>query len=114
MTGALADSIGPALGTWPEPLERRSLVGVDLLDEEIVSDEIVVVLGVREGGVEEPLQVARDAPWTVAQHGTCVRDRLPANVFEHEARLTRGGSDVLGTRGHDRPGRRRRALGALG
>jgi len=40
MTGALADSIGPALGTWPEPLERRYLVGVDLLDEEIVSDEL--------------------------------------------------------------------------
>ena len=60
MARALADPRGAAEGAGAKALERRALVGVGLLDEQVVADELVVVLRVGDRRVEQLLEVPRD------------------------------------------------------
>ena len=56
---ALADGVARPMRARPEALERRPLVGVDLLDVQVVADEVVVVLRVRDRGLEQRSSHAR-------------------------------------------------------
>jgi hypothetical protein len=48
VTGALANPRRAAHRARPEPLDRRTLVGVHRLDVQVLANELVVVLGVRD------------------------------------------------------------------
>src|SRR5258705_3613020 len=54
----LVDRERPTLGAWPPALDRPALVGVGLEDDEGLGGQVVVVLGVGRGAVEDPLDVA--------------------------------------------------------
>src|SRR5436190_23665286 len=94
----LADSRGPAQSARTVALERRPLVDVHLADLEIVGDEIVVVLRVGDGGVQELQDVPRSRSRRVYEYGTRLVDVLAANVVDHETRLARCVTYVLRAR----------------
>src|SRR5205807_930743 len=99
---SLPDTVGPPLCARAEPLQRRTLVGVDLLHEEVVPDQVVVVLSIRDRRLEQPLEIARDAARTVAEQRAGLTDRLAADMVDHETRLARRRAHVLGPCRHDR------------
>src|SRR5437588_8386721 len=76
-------------------LECRPLVDVGLSHRELVGDELVVVLRVGDGRVEQLQNVPGRRARGVRQYGTRLVDRLAANVVDHEPRLARGAADVL-------------------
>ena len=76
----------------PEPLDRRTLVGVDRLDVQVLADELVVVLGVRDRGLEQLAPVPRDRTRRVSEDSSRLLDALPADVVAHEPRLARATS----------------------
>src|SRR3954453_19072353 len=94
MAGALADARGAAHRTRPVALERGALVGVGLGDLQLVADELVVGLRVRDCRFENL------APVTGGRAGGEVEDRaglghrLAADVIAHEPGLAGGGADV--------------------
>src|SRR4051794_1613426 len=100
----LANSRGPSQSARTVALERRPLVYVCLGDLEIVGDEVVVVLRVGNGGVQELQNILRGRTRRVHQYGTRLIDILAANVVDHEPRLTRGVTHVLGTRANGQIG----------
>jgi hypothetical protein len=60
MACALADSGGAPLSAWPEPLDRGALVGMDRLDVQVLTDQVVVVFRIRDRGFEQLAPVTRD------------------------------------------------------
>src|SRR5215212_3796301 len=80
VAGALADPRRAPLGARLEPLERWPLVHIDLADPELVSDQLVVVLRVGDGGVEKLEHVARGRTRRRGQDGTRVVHGLAADV----------------------------------
>src|SRR3954453_20477568 len=94
----LANSRGPPQSARTVALERRPLVYVCLGDLEIVGDEVMVVLRVGNGGVQELQNILRGRARRVHEYGTRLIDILAANMVDHEARLTRCVTHVLGTR----------------
>src|SRR6516225_8143916 len=58
VAGALADAVAAALCTGRETLQRGALLHVDRLDLQVVDVGTVVVLGVRDGGLERLLDDA--------------------------------------------------------
>src|SRR4029453_13354943 len=55
---ALVDRERPTLGTGLPALERRALVGRGLDDDEVLSRQVVIVLGIGRGALQHPLDVA--------------------------------------------------------
>src|SRR5215212_5890442 len=98
VTRPLADSRGPAQSARTVALECRPLVDVCPTDLEIVGDEIVVVLRVGDGGVQELQDVPRSRARRVGEYGTRLADILAADVVDHEPRLARRVAHVAGTR----------------
>src|SRR5712691_10220095 len=54
----LVDRKRPTLGAWPPALDRRAFIGVGFEDDEILGRQVVVVLGIGRGAVQDPLDVA--------------------------------------------------------
>src|SRR5258706_6941594 len=54
----LVDRERPTLGTRPPALDRRALIGVSLEDDQDSCRQVVVLLGVGRGAVQDPLDVA--------------------------------------------------------
>src|SRR3954449_5628969 len=104
VTRPLANSRGPAQSARTVALECWPLVYVCLADLEIVGDEVVVVLRVGDGGVQELQDVPRSRARRVHEYGTRLIDILAANVVDHEARLPRRVAHVLGPRAHGHAG----------
>src|SRR5580704_1069092 len=86
----------------PEPLDGRALIGVHGLDVEVLADELVIVLSVRDCRLEQLAPIARDRPWRKSQDSSRLINRLAADVVTHQARLARRRADVLGLRPDDR------------
>src|SRR5690349_4298758 len=82
--GPLADPRGAAHGARAIALERRSLVGVGVLDLQLVADELVVVLGVRDGRLEQLAPVARRLPGSEVEDRARLLDGLSADVVADE------------------------------
>src|ERR1700743_157687 len=89
---ALADLGRAPLGARTEPLDRRTLVCGDRLDEQILADELVIVLGVCDRRLEQLAPVSCDRAWRVSQDSACLIDALAANVVADQARLASRGA----------------------
>src|SRR5881392_1090570 len=98
MARPLANSRGPSQSARTVALERWPLVYICLGDLEIVGDEVVVVLRVGNGGVQELQDVPRSRSRRVYEYGTRLVDVLAANVVDHETRLARCVTYVLRAR----------------
>src|SRR3954468_2828235 len=94
----LANPCRPAQSARTVALERRALVYICLADLEVVGDEVVVVLRVGDGGVQELQDVPRSRARRVHEYGTRLIDVLAADVVDNEARLARRVAHVLGAR----------------
>src|ERR1700733_16048852 len=90
VAGSLADPGGAAHRARPEPLDRRTLVGVHRLDKQVLAHELVIVLGVRDGGFEQLAPILRDRAWRECQDSSRLLHGLPADVVAHQASLARG------------------------
>src|SRR5215208_1966282 len=95
VTGALADRRRTAHRARPEALERRTLVGVRRLDEQVLAVELVVVLGVRDGRLEHLAPVARHGAGREREDRARLLDRLATDVVADEASLAGRRADVL-------------------
>src|ERR687884_1878895 len=84
---ALADARRAAHRARPEALERRTLVGVDRLDAQLVADELVVVLGVGDRRLQQLAPRLRRGPGRVGQDRARLGDVLAADVVADEAGL---------------------------
>src|SRR5262249_9202144 len=93
--------------------QRRSLVDVDVLDEEVVGDQIVIGLGVGGGRLDQLADVLRRAPGGEAEQRQRVLDRQAANLVGDQAQLALCGAHEAGARVHDRARRRLLLRGAL-
>src|SRR4051794_21138307 len=98
VTRPLANSRGPSQSARTVALERWPLVYICLGDLEIVGDEVVVVLRVGDGGVQELQDVPRSRARRVHEYGTRLIDILAADVIDHEPCLARRMAHVLGAR----------------
>ena len=74
---------------------------------QVVADQVVVVLRVGDGGLEQLAPGLRDRARRVGEDGARLRDVLAADVVADQARLARGGADVAGLGADDRRARRR-------
>src|SRR3954447_22052417 len=101
VTRPLANSRGPAQSARTVALECWPLVYICLADLEIVGDEVVVVLRVGDGGVQELQDVPRSRARRVHEYGTRLIDILAADVGDHEPCLARCVAHVAGA-GADR------------
>src|SRR3954470_2626006 len=89
VTRPLANSCGPAQSARTVALECWPLVYICPADPEIVGDEVVVVLRVGDGGVQELQDVPRSRARRVHEYGTRLIDILAADVVDHEPCLAR-------------------------
>src|SRR5437588_2632235 len=100
VTGALADPGRATHRAWPEPLDRWTLVGMNRLDVQVLANELVVVLGVRDRGLEQLAPIPRDRTRRQSEDSSRFLNRLPADVVAHQPRLPRGRANVFGLRPH--------------
>src|SRR3954453_20029523 len=96
VAGALADARRAAHGARAKALQGRALVGRDGGDAQVVADELVVVLGVGDGALQELAPVLGHVARGVGEDGEGLLDRLAADVVADQARLAGAGADVLG------------------
>src|SRR5919202_3419154 len=101
VAGALADARRAAHGAGAEALERGPLVGVHGVDAQVVADQLVVVLGVGDRGLEQLAPVARHRAGRVREDRARLLHGLAADVVADEARLARRAADVLGLGPHE-------------
>src|SRR5205085_10740976 len=98
---ALADPRCPSQGARPVALDRRTLVGMDRLDVQVLADELVVVLRVCDRRLEQLAPVPCDRARRVSQDSSRLFDALAADVVAYQPRLARAGADVFGLRSYD-------------
>src|SRR3954468_16935350 len=110
--GALADARGAAHGARPVALERWALVSVDAEDAQVLADELVVVLRVGDGRLEQLAPGLRRATRGEREDRARLGDVLAADVIADEPRLAGGRAHVLGLGGDRQPDRN--GLGLLG
>src|SRR3954468_10623961 len=96
--GALADPRGAAHGARAEALERRALVGVYGGDAEIVAEQLVVVLRVRDGRLEQLEPRLGGRARGEGENGARLDHVLAADVVADQAGLAGGRAHVLGLR----------------
>src|SRR5579875_1542836 len=113
VAGPLPDPGGATHRARPEALDRRTLVGVHRLDDQVLADELVIVLGVGDRRLEQLAPVTGDRPWRDSEDSSGLLDGLAADVVTHEPRLARAGAHVLGLRPHHRSRLARLAPGTL-
>src|SRR5205085_1471270 len=103
MAGPLADPGDTAARAGAPALERRPLVDEGALDVELVADQPVVRLGVRDGRAQRLLDLARGRARREGEHGTRLGHAAPADVLRHDARLARRHAHPLGLGAHRLP-----------
>src|SRR6186997_2273799 len=101
----LVDRERPTLGPRPEALDRRTLVGDGVGDEQVLGRQVVVVLGVRGRALEHARDVGRGPLRHEPQEGGGLLDRLALDRLGHQTGLAGGAAEVLGGGGdtHHRP-----------
>ena len=96
VAGPLVDPGRAAAGAGAPALQRRALVDADLGDPQVVGDEVVVVLGVGGGGVEQLGEVAGGAAGREREQRARLVDRQAAHLVGDQARLARRDAHVAG------------------
>ncbi len=94
--GLVLDPRGPAARARLEALDRDSLVGERLLDDEVRGAVAVVRLGVGDRRAEDALDVAGDDPRRELQVAVGLGRAAPADADEHDAGLPRRVAHPLG------------------
>src|SRR6185312_16211944 len=102
VAGSLADPGGATHRARPEPLDRRTLVGVYRLDVQVLADELVIVLGVGDRGLEQLAPIPRDRARRESEDSSRLLHGLAADVVADQPGLTRGRAHVLGLRADHR------------
>ena len=96
----LADPDRAAARAGAPALERRALVHVRGRDDEVVADEVVVGLGVRDRGAQHLLDLARGRARREREHRPRLGDGPAADVLGDEPRLARRHPHPLGHGAH--------------
>src|SRR3954468_19773086 len=104
VTRPLPNSRGPSQSARTVALERWPLVYICLADLEVVGDEVVVVLRVGDGGVQELQDVPRSRARRMHEYGTRLFDILAADVVDHEPCLAGRVAHVAGARAYGQVG----------
>src|SRR4029450_4572597 len=86
----LADAVDAAARARLPALQRRPLIRVRGLDNELVAVEAMIGLGVRDRGAEHLLDVRRGGTRREGEDRPRLGDAAPTDVVEHETRLARG------------------------
>src|SRR5712691_8464212 len=89
VTGALADAGDAAARTRAPALDRRALVHVRRRDDEVVADQTVVRLRVRDGRMQHLLDFARGGTLGEGEDRPRLGYRAAADVLRDEPRLAR-------------------------
>src|SRR5947209_20512027 len=89
MAGALANPGRAAHRARPEPPDGRTLIRMDGLHVEVLADELVVVLGVGDRGLQQLAPVARDRPRRMSEDSSRLLDALSPQVIANQPGLTR-------------------------
>ena len=87
MARSLANAVDATARAWLPALQRRALVGVRDLDDEIVAVQTVIRLRVRNRRAEHLLDVRRRCAGAEGENRPRLGNRATANVVEHEPRL---------------------------
>src|ERR1700750_1944815 len=87
MAGAFADPRGAPLRARLEPLDGRTLISLHGLDDEVLADELVVVLGIGDRGLEQLAPIARDRTRRDSEDSSRILDRLAAELVADQPRL---------------------------
>ena len=95
---ALEDAGSGTLGARTDALQRRALVHVGVLHDEVGSAHTVVVLGVGHGGLENLLNVHSHGAVAEMQDIESLSHGLVADQVDHQASLAGGHANVLGRR----------------
>src|SRR6267143_3497674 len=111
MAGALANRGSPSLSSRPEALDRRTLVGIRLANEQIVLDQLVVVLGVGHSRLQQLAPVTGHITRCESEDSACLRYGLASQVPTHHARLACRGAHVAGLCTHHLATHRDRSRG---
>src|SRR5580658_8884427 len=83
--GALTDLGRAPHGTRTEPLDRRTLIGVHRLDDQILADELMIVLGIRDRRLEQLAPVTSDRTRRVSEDSACILNALATDVVADQA-----------------------------
>ena len=83
------------LGAGTDALKRRTLVNIGSGDNQVVGTQTVVVLGVRNGGTENLLDIHGDGAVAEVEDVEGLSDRLAADQIDHQAGLAGGNTHVL-------------------
>ena len=100
---ALEDLVDAAARARAPALQRRALVGVGGLDDQVVAVPVQerVRLGVRDGRAQHLLDVLGGRALREGEDRPRLGHAAPADVREHDPRLARREADPLGLRAHD-------------
>src|ERR1700752_538692 len=86
VAGSLADPRGATHRARPEALDRRTFVGVHRLDVQILAHKLVIVLGVRNRGLEQFAPILCDRTRRESEDSSRLLDGLAADVVAHQTR----------------------------
>src|ERR1700742_4147918 len=103
VAGSLVDRGGATEGPRTVAPQGRSFVDRDRGDPHLVTDQVVVVLGVRRRRVDQLLDVASGVAGREGKQRAGLLDVQAADLVGHQARLARGDAHVFGGGTHDRP-----------
>src|SRR4249919_1896351 len=109
----LVDRERPALCPRLEPLDRRTLVGDGVDDDQILGGQAVVVLGIGHRALEHARDIGRGLLGHEPQQGGGLLDRLALDRLGHETGLAGRGAQVLGG-GGDTHGRHPTSAPSIG
>lgn len=95
MGSTLQNARSGTLGAGTDALKRRTLVNIGSGDNQVVGTQTVVVLGVRNGGTENLLDIHGDGAVAEVEDVEGLSDRLAADQIDHQAGLAGGNTHVL-------------------
>src|SRR4029079_13896698 len=96
----LVDGERPTLGPRLEALDRRALVGDGVDDHQILGGQVVVVLGIGRGALQDARDLARGLLRHEPQDGRGVPDLLALDRLGDQAGLAGRAAEVLGGGGN--------------
>src|SRR5262249_50290257 len=105
VAGRSLDPRDAAASTGAPALHDRAFVDVRGSDDELVADQAVIRLGVRDRGAQDLLDLARGGALGEGEHRPRVGDAAPADVLRDQSRLAgrhahplRHGTNLCATR----------------
>src|SRR5476649_1140404 len=87
VTGLFRDTITPTFSACSEALQDRTLFDVDNFDEQLVNVSAIIMLGVRNCGLQHFLDDGRALFRAELQNVECCVNFLAADLISHQATL---------------------------